>query len=470
MATCDEWCLKCLVFRNKPDADKKKKEPKRYACVWKFNSGAIEDFCISVISQLGSFRLGEMKLSKTIVSGLVLTLLLTAGLTSASDFEPVKAPETIHIEADGSVNPPTAPIARDGEVYTFADSICGSVVLLKSDIVVDGAGYTLQGNGRGIGVDVSAVSGYLNVTIRNMEIKDFDVGIELASFNEGMLSRNTIANNRDGVRVIGFGQFSSFNNTISGNTITNNENGIVMEGYVVGNLIFENTIANNSKCGIALITWMPLHSSAIENIVSGNTITNNGNGIYLSGSSNNFVYHNNFVENTVQVFTENSVSVWNNGYPSGGNYWSDHICTGNPSDGSQPYVLDGNNTDHYPFQVPNGWAISVAVHVDEIADTNYAATGREALASHLGHLRCNFNTYVNKNSAMNFPDFSLIARNFRMQTLIVQWVCWRQARGCQENTNVFLVKARMHNQFEYCYKDKELWTKLYRRFFYKIFP
>lgn len=470
MAARDEWCLKCLVFRNKPDADKKEKEPKRYACAWKFNSRAIEDFSISAIPQLSSFRLGEMKLSKAIVSGLVLTLLLTAGLTSASDFEPVRAPETIHIEADGSVNPPTAPIARDGEVYTFADSIYGSVVLLKSDIVVDGAGYTLQGNGSGIGIDVSAVSGYLNVTIRNVEIKDFAVGIELASFNEGMLTRNTIANNRDGVRVSGFGQFSSFNNTISGNTITNNENGIVMEGYVVGNLISGNTIANNSKCGIALITWMPLHSPAKENIVSGNTITNNGNGIYLSESSDNFVYHNNFEENTVQVFTENSVSVWNNGYPSGGNYWSDHVCTGNPSDGSQPYVLDGNNTDHYPFQVPNGWAIPVAVNVDEIADTNYAATGREALASHLGHLRWKFKTYVNKNSVMDFLDFSQIARNFGMSTLIVQWVCWRQARGCLENPNVVLVKARMHNQFEYCCKDKELWTKLYRRFFHKIFP
>jgi parallel beta-helix repeat protein len=243
-----------------------------------------------------------------------------------------------------------------------------------------------------------------------------------------------------------------------------------MEGYVVGNFISGNTIANNSKWGISLITWMPLHSPAKENIVSGNTITNNGNGIYLSESSNNFVYHNNVEENTVQVFTENSVSVWNNGYPSGGNYWSDQVCTGNPSDGSQPYVLDWNNTDHYPFQVPNGWAIPVAVNVDEIADTNYAATGREALASHLGHLRWKFKTYVNKNSVMDFLDFFQIARNFGMSTLIVQWMCWRQARGCLENPNVVLVKARMHNQFEYCCKDKELWTECYRRFFYNKFP
>jgi parallel beta-helix repeat protein len=132
-----------------------------------------------------------------------------------------------------------------------------------------------------------------------------------------------------------------------------------MEGYVVGNLISGNTITNNSNCGIALVTLMPLHSPAEKNIVSGNTVTNNGNGICLNESSNNFVYHNNFADNTVQVSTENSANVWDDGYPSGGNYWSDHVCTGIPSDGSEPCILDEGNMDRYPFQIPDGWAFSI---------------------------------------------------------------------------------------------------------------
>jgi parallel beta-helix repeat protein len=194
----------------------------------------------------------------------------------------------------------------------------------------------------------------MNVTIRNVKIEGFAVGIELASFNKGAIHGNIITNNGDSIRLSGFGQFSSFGNAMSENTITGNENGIVMEGYVVGNLISGNTITNNSNCGIILVTLMPLHSPAEKNIVSGNTIANNGYGICLNGSSKNLIYHNDFANNTVQVSTENSANVWDDGYPSGGNYWSDHVCTGIPSDGSEPCILDESNMDRYPFQIPDG--------------------------------------------------------------------------------------------------------------------
>jgi parallel beta-helix repeat protein len=293
---------------------------------------------------------------KIIVLGLLLTFLLAGVLTSALNSEPVKTLEIIHIRADGSIDPPTAPITRDGDVYTFTDNIYGSVVLSRSDIVLDGAQYALQGNGSRSGIDVTSVSSFMNVTIGNLRIKEFAVGIELASFNKGTIYGNTITNNADGIRLSGFGQFSSFDNAISENTITSNENGMVIEGYVVGNLISGNTITDNSNCGIALVTLMPLHSPAEKNTVSGNTIANNAYGICLNASSKNSIYHNDFANNTVQVSTENSANVWDDGYPSGGNYWSDHVCVGNPSDGSEPCILDESNMDRYPFQIPHGWA------------------------------------------------------------------------------------------------------------------
>jgi hypothetical protein len=51
---------------------------------------------------------------------------------------------------------------------------------------------------------------------------------------------------------------------------------------------------------------------------------------------------------------------WDNGYPSGGNYWSDYNgtdlysgpyqnVTGSDGIGDTPYVIDANNTDHYPL-------------------------------------------------------------------------------------------------------------------------
>jgi hypothetical protein len=44
----------------------------------------------------------------------------------------------------------------------------------------------------------------------------------------------------------------------------------------------------------------------------------------LKSSSNNTIHHNNFVDNHQQVSSNTSMNVWDDGYPSGGNYWSDY--------------------------------------------------------------------------------------------------------------------------------------------------
>jgi len=95
----------------------------------------------------------------------------------------------------------------------------------------------------------------------------------------------------------------------------------------------------------------------------GNLILNNSVGILLDVSSNNSVCHNNFVNNTCQVYTYESVNVWDNGYPSGGNYWSDYkgvdLCSGHhqnetESDGISDtrYTIDANNVDRFPLAAP----------------------------------------------------------------------------------------------------------------------
>jgi hypothetical protein len=45
---------------------------------------------------------------------------------------------------------------------------------------------------------------------------------------------------------------------------------------------------------------------------------------------------------------------WDNSPVDGGNYWSDHTCDGNPSNGSQPYYIDNYGVDQYPFEDPIG--------------------------------------------------------------------------------------------------------------------
>jgi parallel beta-helix repeat protein len=100
-------------------------------------------------------------------------------------------------------------------------------------------------------------------------------------------------------------------------------------------------------------------------IIRNNTIRNSTDtGIFLPESSGNHIYHNNFINNTVQAYvTVNYNNTWDNGYPSGGNYWSD--CTsadlysgpdqnipGSDFRGDTSYVINKNNTDHYPLTIP----------------------------------------------------------------------------------------------------------------------
>jgi hypothetical protein len=65
----------------------------------------------------------------------------------------------------------------------------------------------------------------------------------------------------------------------------------------------------------------------------------------------------------VQADSHGSVNVWDDGFPSGGNYWSDYAGidlysgpyqneTGSDGIGDTPYVIDENNIDHYPLMNP----------------------------------------------------------------------------------------------------------------------
>lgn len=97
-------------------------------------------------------------------------------------------------------------------------------------------------------------------------------------------------------------------------------------------------------------------------------------GVSLENSSNNRVYHNNFINNTKQVHDVSwdfpwippSINIWDDGYPSGGNYWSDYTGVdeksgpnqdqpGSDGIGDTPYVIDVNNRDGYPLMSPFPW-------------------------------------------------------------------------------------------------------------------
>ncbi len=314
------------------------------------------------------------------------------------------------------------------------------IVVERDNIVVDGAGYTVQGTEayECRGIDLSYRN---NITIKSTQIKTFYYGILLDSSSSNSIFENNITNNdKDGIYIncssynnisgnniannergmdlnldsnhnsivgnnitnnlggtrgvgisldhssantisgnnitrnnnAGISLSSSSNNIIAGNNITDSEYGISLFQSSSHNSISGNEIIENTKDGIELylssyniisgnnITenneyGIHVYSSS-DNIIFGNNIANNYYGILLTWSpstvaENNKVYHNNFIDNTKHAGPSIFANAWDDGYPSGGNYWDDYDGTDSNHDGigDTPYILFTNNTDRYPL-------------------------------------------------------------------------------------------------------------------------
>jgi len=100
-------------------------------------------------------------------------------------------------------------------------------------------------------------------------------------------------------------------------------------------------------------------SEQTQGIIRGNTLRGNGVGVELRLGSNQ-VDHNHFEFNTLQARDTAPGNVWDDGYPSGGNWWSDYLgddvysgplqnLPGADGIGDAPYVIDADSRDRYPF-------------------------------------------------------------------------------------------------------------------------
>ena len=89
----------------------------------------------------------------------------------------------IYITADGAVVG-TNNIQRNGDLYVLTGNISGSIAVQKSNITINGAGYTLEGYG-GTGIDLTnnlteypSPNEIQNVTVKNLRIMNFNFSID----------------------------------------------------------------------------------------------------------------------------------------------------------------------------------------------------------------------------------------------------------------------------------------------------
>jgi len=174
-------------------------------------------------------------------------------------------------------------------------------------------------------------------------------GIALYSSSEARIEANNVS-----VNTVGISLALSHNNTIIGNRATNSSMG--GHGITLSSDSFNNSISNNDLSGNYHGMWL---SGSFDNLIINNTITDNELlGIELANSSNNTMYHNNFINNPKHiVIDDKSIGVWDSGYPFGGNFWDDFpgIDENGDNIGDTPYVVSTNNQDAFPLITPIVW-------------------------------------------------------------------------------------------------------------------
>lgn len=140
---------------------------------------------------------------KKLALTMILTLLFSAiAVTMFVDFAgadpiPIQPDTSILIGVDGSVNG-TDRILREGNVYRFTENILNNITISKSDIIIDGSGFTLQGKGDAFGFWIRQES---NITIKKLQIENFAYGIWARDCQNIVITGNTITNNHVGIEL-----------------------------------------------------------------------------------------------------------------------------------------------------------------------------------------------------------------------------------------------------------------------------
>jgi parallel beta-helix repeat protein len=190
--------------------------------------------------------------------------------------------------------------------------------------------------------------------VRNLRINHTFTGIGIAYSTNVNLTGNNIT------EVVGsiYVYFSSNINITRNNISFSDMDGIFC--HLSSNIrITDNNVSDNQE-GIFL--W-----DSSDSTITGNLIKDNFYGIWLWISTNNRIYHNRLIDNNVQAKDDMASNFWNDTYPSGGNYWSEHDncldlyngpitqqIRGSP-DGicDYRYAVDFNAFDYYPLTDPN---------------------------------------------------------------------------------------------------------------------
>jgi parallel beta-helix repeat protein len=303
----------------------------------------------------------------------VMVFLLVGIFAYANQIQKAEAADSppLTINANGSITPSTTLItSTDNVTYSLTDNITvtsdmQAINVQRDNIILDGAGYTVQRpDWTGIYL------GYRNnVTVKNFKITNCGDGIRLDANTWITIDNCTITGVGRGVfngYTAGPGNFTFTNNEVRANTDGVNLGGGTSDSLISGNINV--TVRDNLITGCRIAGIWPLESGCLNISIYDNTFSNNLGGVWKAGGTDMTlrIYHNYFINNQEPGIAEaatGSNCSWDDGYPSGGNYWSGYNSpdqysgpyqneTGGDGIGDNPFTIyrsNGKVWDRYPF-------------------------------------------------------------------------------------------------------------------------
>jgi parallel beta-helix repeat protein len=208
--------------------------------------------------------------------------------------------------------------------------------LLNSGIYCGSSHCIITENNLTGGSITTAAGSDSNYIFENVVTNGF--GIQLADSHSSIVARNIVENCSEGVGVHGSG---GSGNVLYANIVNNNNFGLVLATEGFSNTFFANQVTNN-RYGVEPRYVFPIRE-------------------------NNTFFHNNFINNSIQVDTDPSIilnqpgqysvsAYFGGSFDNGkeGNYWNDYKGTDVDHNGigDSPYTINGDLADHYPLMAP----------------------------------------------------------------------------------------------------------------------